>query len=123
MTDRLQDQTKVGLADNRLDMLLMDNRAPDAPGDLATIIIARAAGMRQEARSAYPNRPAAGWSVRQWIGEVLQAFAIPKPALSLGAVLVVGLLIGLDFGTVASLSDDAGIGDWSTMLSSGEGWL
>ncbi len=101
--------------DRQLDALLRNRMTPLPPEGLAERIIARAATEGRGAQTVIRlNRRPGFWA------ELMQAFYIPKPALAFAAILLFGVMIGFDMG---GITDDSAVGDWSSLFTSGEGWL
>jgi hypothetical protein len=102
--------------DQKLDALLRARTAPVMPDHLDAHIIAMAARTPQDGREGakilHLSRP--------WFAELMQLFAIPKPACAFGAVLMAGLALGVSLG-VAPV--DTTVSDWTNLFSSGETWL
>ena len=57
---------------------------------------------------------------RTWFADIAQALLLPRPAYAFGMILFCGAALGFSLGGVG---DDGALGDWSNLLSSGEGWL
>ncbi len=102
--------------DRQLEAMLRNRAAPQAPDGLAERIAAMAAAEGRGAQTVVRLNPQRGF----WT-ELMQALYIPKPALAFAIVLLFGVMIGFDLGAVPV--DDNVAGDWSSLFTSGEGWL
>jgi hypothetical protein len=99
-----------------IDDLLRLRATPPEPDGMQARILALAATQAREGRASarvlrFPLRP--------WYAELLQVFSGPVRASAFAAVLLFGLMIGLDLGAVP---DDAPV-DWSNLFASGDSWL
>ena len=102
--------------DPKLHALLRTRATPAAPGHLEAQIVAMAARLPQDGQESAKILRLS----RPWYAELLQLFAIPKPAYAFSAMLVLGLAIGASLGVSPT---DTTASDWINLFSSGETWL